>query len=328
MKSTSVLVLATAVAVAFTDCAPRPGAMTASGLEELAYGYAIRFKDGASFAGAQWLLDNYATDARGRYAPKTGATYVGTRELDVDGDGDSERFEEPLYDLRLANVSDGAVIWTKAHPLLPRDAGKTLDILLSNYADSIAVAGAYADLNAFSQPPSPMRRFTSFVVEQKPRLVAGHPALSALVELAEVDKLRVNPDHRHSKLRLVLVKYGHLQTSSSAPSTPWPSSKQGQNWVVERTALLVLGYVNTAARFERHTETFSDFVSLVRFANYAYFLDPKRSLPEELLSGATATNDASAPALDAQPSVQPRADAAAAPAADPASLPGDAAAGD
>jgi hypothetical protein len=49
---------------------------------------------------------------------------------------------EPIYDLRLANVHDDGFIWSKAHPLTFDDSRLNLDVIIANYADSLAGTGA------------------------------------------------------------------------------------------------------------------------------------------------------------------------------------------
>src|SRR5205085_5223538 len=94
------------------------------------------------------------------------------------------------------------------HPL---DADKDLGVLLGDYADSLAGTGFYEQGSVFGLSTIRARSFTTFISDRKDVRLGPHQALSASIEIAPTDRLRIDPQHRSAKLRVVLTKFYFLE---------------------------------------------------------------------------------------------------------------------
>jgi hypothetical protein len=271
-------------AAASSGCVPvTPGALGPAGFNQPTYGYHIDYTkpDARSFLGPDWRIDNFVPDeTTGTWKPKDGPNYVATRELDEDDDGKiaaGEMHTEPIYDLRLTNVHDDGVIWTKAHPLASQNSGRDLDVELNGYADSLSGTGAYYQGSVFAVEHVKTRQFTTFVVNQEKRSVAGLDGLIATVEVAETARLQLEPTYRNAKIRVFLAKIRYLHRLAvvsvdpdtgkpTLASTRWPRvrcSEEGTTTCEQKVGLLVVGYVNEASHFDQHIPEYETFLSKI-----------------------------------------------------------------
>jgi hypothetical protein len=216
--------------------------------------------------GGDWRLDNLTwDDTSSGWVQKPGGAYRATREQDKNGDGSisvDERNEEGIYDLKYVNTHDGGVIWTKAHPMLLSRASLDLDVMLENYAELLSGEGTYWASSIFSTESLKTRKYVSFVVERTPIQVGPNLGVSAVIELAETERLRLDPNFRSSRLKIVLTKMAFRNPDNS----PGPEGAQqetvrcGSSICNQGIALLVIGYYNDASHFAEHAAEFDDFV--------------------------------------------------------------------
>ena len=242
-------------------CTPASGALGPQGYEQSLAKYQLRYADAArqKFLPDDWVLDNYAykLDEK-KWEEKTGEQYRAVRLLDENGDGTvsaSERNKENIFDLRFVNSRDNAVIWLKVHPMNPTYAGRDLDVILENYADGLEGTGLFEQSTLFGMVADKTRHFTTFMVKKEPTTLNGAlPAIRGVIEIADVEKLRLDASHRDSKAELVFAKVTYLETVSGKQNAPrWPIvSSSDMETVYRRTGLLVIGYYDDAARFESH----------------------------------------------------------------------------
>jgi hypothetical protein len=265
---------------ASSGCTPvAPGVLSPTGFNQPDYGYRIEYAapTARSFLGSDWRVDNFAEDETGAWKAKDGENYVAVREIDENDDGkisNSEMHKEPIYDLRLTNVRDDGVIWVKAHPVAHQNANRDLDVELNSYAESLSGTGAYYQGSVFSVEHVKSRQFTTFVVGQENRKVAGLDGIVATVEVAETARVQLDPAYRTAKIRVFLAKISYLRKLSpllDADGNPkWPSvwpqvkcSAEGTDTCEQRTGILVVGYVNAASRFEQHLPEYDTFLSKI-----------------------------------------------------------------
>ncbi|MGO9837610.1 MAG: hypothetical protein ACLP1X_25760 [Polyangiaceae bacterium] len=252
-------------------CVHRSAQFAATAYVQSDYGYKVAYSDpgGKSFASGDWTLDNYFVDEMGDLKAKKGNNYEAKREFDEDGDGQissSETSQENIYDLRLLNRRDNGVIWVKAHPLLPDDAHRDLEVTLNDYADGLSGAGLYAQSNLFSVERVHERHFTTFVTAKNQVTVGDVPGLAGTVELAEVEKLRLDPSFRSAKIRIVLVKFYFYDCGSQFGRHPWPTVTHDGSSCFKRPGLLVVGYYNTVDRFDEDLPEFEHMVQRISFS--------------------------------------------------------------
>ncbi len=240
----------------------------ATGFDQPNFQYRLAYQDPAHalFFGPDWQLDNYFVEL-GQLKPKRGPEYVAIREFDENGDGivsDRERHEEYIYDLRFVNVHDNGVIWIKAHPLPPQAVQKDLDVLLSDYADGLSGTGLYAQSNLFSVEHVRARQFTSFIASKEPVVVGKNTGLLGIIELAESERLRLDPQHRSSKIMIALTRFAYYEPAGAWPK-PWPTVKFHGKDHFQRIGLFIIGYYNTAEKFEDHLKTFDQALAQLSF---------------------------------------------------------------
>jgi hypothetical protein len=316
------------------------GAFKDSGYQQAVYGYAVAYRDPANktLVGSEWQIDNYRYDSAFKaYTEKVGDEYVAVRAEDINGDGtvaDSERKLETIFDLRFINKANGGVIWVKAHPFLPEQAERSLEVLLDGYADSLSGTGRYAQGSFFSLEHSKERNYTTFLTDRNLVQLGGKPALSGSIELAEVDRLRNDPNHRSGMLRLVMVKIRCFSPATcrkldaqrappgpvpkgDAPSvtpanhagdifvtgTPadhddlerWPMVDCKGKQCKARVGLLIVGYYNSPDYFSQGMGEFEDLLKRISFTD----ADPLPVPAPKPLASSKEAPAKDAPAKDA-----------------------------
>jgi len=302
-----------AVLFAF-DCTPVSGALGPDGYEQSLTKYRVNYADKArrKFLPDDWMLDNFAYDSsRGAWLEKTGEQYRAQRRLDENGDGTisrSERKSENIFDLRFINTRDNAVIWVKVHPLEPAYAGRDLDVILENYTSGLEGAGLFEQSTLFGLEVNRARHFTTFTVKKEATTLGPLPAIVGVLEIADVEKLRLDSAHRDSKAELTLAKVTYQQTVRGKSMLPWPvvsraGDGQGAQTVYQCTGLLIVGYYNDAARFDAHVADVHSLLTRV--------VIPVSAVP----AGSSPRSLASAPAAAVAPTAPPSTAAAPAPAA-------------
>ncbi|HEX2669271.1 MAG TPA: hypothetical protein VHM25_00285 [Polyangiaceae bacterium] len=301
------------------DCTPVSGALGADGYEQSLTKYRVNYADKArrKFLPDDWLLDNFAYDSsRGQWLEKNGEQYRAERRLDEDGDGTISRHErrsENIFDLRFVNTRDNAVIWVKVHPLEPAYAGRDLDVMLENYASGLEGTGLFEQSTLFGLEVNRARHFTTFTVKKEATTLGPLPAIVGVLEIADVEKLRLDSTHRDSKAELTFAKVTYRQTVRGKSMLPWPvvsrtGGDQGTETVYQCTGLLVVGYYNDAARFDAHVADVHSLLSQIVIPASAV---PAGSSPRSL---ASAPPSAVAPTPAPSPAAPTPAAASAAPA--------------
>jgi hypothetical protein len=158
--------------------------------------------------------------------------------------------------------------------LPPQAAHKDLDVLLNGYADGLSGTGLYAQSNLFSVERVHARQFTSFVVAKEPTTIGNNSGLVGVIELAESERLRLDPQYRSAKIKLALARFAYYEPIGRWGSGPWPVVEYRGSKRVQRVGLLVVGYYNTASKFDAQVSTFNQALAQLAFG------------PESVLPGA------------------------------------------
>lgn len=284
MKRIWLLVLV--VLGASTGCASS-GAIGPHGYAQETVKYRLRYDDASKqrFLPEDWQLDNYEqAPGGGSWNEKFGKSYRATRELDENGDGNitpREKSDENLFDLRFSNSRDNSVIWLKAHPLPPTAAKRDLDVVLENYTTGLEGTGLFEQSSMFGTETTRARNFTTFIVDRKPIWLGQLAALRGTVEVADVEKLRIDSSYRSSKATLVFARVTSNESigAGSDDASRWPlvvDPATGET-VRQRTGLLVVGYWSDAKRFDSHLADFDALLARLEFPPSA--IPPKNELP-------------------------------------------------
>jgi hypothetical protein len=274
-RSVSAVLFASSLAA---GCGTGAGAFGPTGYRQATYGYQVKYAwpKEQLILDRDWQLDNLRVDkASGAMTEKRGPDYVSVRRFDADGDGEisrSETHDEATFDLRYVNARDGGIIWIKAHPLAVAEAARDLDVLFDRYVENLSGSGVYWSTDVFSVAHQTEKRFISFVGRRGPTRIGPNLAIWGFVELAESERLRVDPRHRSSRVEVVISKLPYLRCRHTDATGPaWQTAQPGPSCETY-PALLVAGYVNDIAHFDAHVAAFNRFLSQVT-------LDASSTLP-------------------------------------------------
>jgi len=288
-------------------CMSTTGMIGPQGYEQSTVKYKVDYLDAAkhSFLPDDWALDNYSFDAQKKvWTEKKGDNYRATRELDENGDGSisgNEKSDESIFDLRFVNVRDNAVIWLKVHPLALADSQRDLEVILDNYADGLSGTGLFEQSSLFGLRTDQARHYTTFIEKKEGTDIGPLGAILGVIEIAEVEKLRLDSSHRDSKAELIFAKVRfkkHIYQGDTKGAN-WPTTEEGGKIYQLRTGLLVIGYYDTASRFDSHLADFNGLLARVHVPSEA--LLPDNARPK--IHDAPAPPAPAAPAAPASTSV-------------------------
>lgn len=247
------------------SCA-KPAAFRGPAFGNENHAYAVTYDDAYNqmILGPDWILDNYQrTPARKKGDPdtftrKVGNEYTSVAKFDLDDDGTYEdTVKLPSYDFLFKNRKTNAQIWVSTIPL-SRDLGdKELRVLLSNYVDLASGAGAVVvNFGLGGMTVSGGKRFSARLLEKAEAQLMGQAALAGTIETADIDQLKLSPDARWEKTRVVLVK---------------PEFRFGRGDARFRV-LMIAGYSNNPEDFDKQYPEFKRLLSKVHLLTDAQVL--------------------------------------------------------
>lgn len=261
-------VLASLSTSCLVACAPGPFAPQGYTNESFAYIVGYADPGGKALLPAPWRLDNFNRSSDSFDEKRDGA-YMATRELDDDENGEispSESRPEAVFDVKLQNDRDNGVIWTKAHPMRYSDRDRELGVLVDNYIDSLSGTGLYEQGSIFNQKHNRQLSFVTFVKSKREIQVDRHAAVEAVVEIAEAEKVKLDPSYRRTRVKVVFTRFEYVLASAKSPiPSKWPSVGSGFGERTHRRGILVAGYANTGEAFERSEAAFDALVQRIRF---------------------------------------------------------------
>jgi hypothetical protein len=242
-----------------------------------------------------WRLDNFHGDP-GNREPKGGADYEAHYFVDVDRDGQTDDLGEYyIYDLRFTHARDDGVIWLRTVPLPLDDADKALRVLANAYVEGIAhdryeVVQLEGTLRATNTEVS----YATQMLSSASGTVGDQEAFGVMVNVANTNQLKLDPNARWKRVELVLVrtpfafkvKSGHKKGDGPIP------------------VLMVLGYASSLEDFDTDRGAFEDLLSRVSLGrDLGARLAWKSTTPAApAASGQAAVNrEASAPSAGAAP---------------------------
>ncbi len=174
--------------------------------------------------------------------------------LDLNDDGETDkRVQRARYHVLLEHSESGGRIWLRTFPLSGRYRGRNLGVVLREYAADLS-GGTYELAGLRGALVLRERRTAATIVADNPASVMGSPAHAATIDIADVDQLRLNSEHRLARARVVMANPRYVVAYQS----DW-----GQR--VRFPMVATIGYVNTPEFFERGLPAFESFVRRVRF---------------------------------------------------------------
>lgn len=216
-----------ALALVGTGCGTG-GSWSSEGFTQSTFGWKATYAAGqSSLLGADWRVDNWERGADGRYVEKTGSGFTM-------GSGE----EDYLFDLKLAHVPDDAAIWIKTRSLSDADAKKSLEVLTDAYLHAGSSARPLVEMGYDAKAVT--NRFETSVGSNRALVVSldAHARGERSTELRRID--------------LIVLKFNYARLESTSDATPASGTAgplpQGHSKI--STALMMIGYVNTASRFD------------------------------------------------------------------------------
>jgi hypothetical protein len=289
------------------------GAVSADGFLHNDYGYRVAASADGRVLPESWKLDNFyeadVIDAETGQTkkvvkPKDGKDYVVDYQLDYDGDGEFEsKVTELTYDLRYEHLVHDGVIFLRTIPISTDLKHKKLSVLMDRYVEQIAGAG-YEVVNLNSQVNILVeKRYAAAHVSKVATKLADRDAFLAILDVANLDQIKVDPKARKERVELVLLHtdFAYKQSSSNQESEPRAFP-----------VIMFVGYANKPDEFQAGQADFHDFLRRIEIAGHRGFEPPKLEV--------TASTEASEPvgeAPAAAPSSPPHPDEPSKPASKP-----------
>jgi hypothetical protein len=289
------------------------GALAPNGYKNELYDYIVKPRSDGTFVTKSWIVDNFHGKAWDEEKEK--GIYQTTYELDGDGDGSYEMKSTQLtYDLRFEHRRRDGVIWLRTLPIGRVDYEKDLRVLMQRYVDAL-VGGNY-ESTGFGKAHE--RRYAAEVIQKGRARWADMKAYYAIIDLANLDQIKVNPESRETRLYVAMGR---------TPFSYKPSSEEVTKTTSSFPVLMVAGYANLPEDFDKDLADFKDLLGRVTVRSHAGYEETGRKEAEPTSADERPTpdqeKDAAPPAKTAPDAAAP--DAAAPDAAAPDAAPPDAA---
>jgi hypothetical protein len=233
------------------------------------HAYLVSYDEAAKqqIMGDEWILDNYRRGEATAGSPSTlsrkeAPEYMALYAFDLDDDGKYEDKEKlPAYDLLFKHRKTNAQMWVSTIPLSRETSEKELRVLLDNYVDAMSGSGAVV-FKLGKELGIDEKRYSARVVEKSPVKLSGKEALAATIEVANIDQLKLSPDARREKARIVLVR----------PDFRILRERMGQAPVPFRV-LMVVGYSNGPEDFDAQYSEFKRFLGKIHLLTDEQVMD-------------------------------------------------------
>jgi hypothetical protein len=241
-----------------------------------------------------WKIDNYY-EKEGKLTVKDSDDYVIEYELDEEGDGEFEtKVKEHRYDLKFDHLVHDGSLFVRTIPISTDLRQKKLSVLMDRYVEGIAKAGYEVVQFAPGKTIMLERRYAAAVVDKAPATLAGLDALVVTLDVANLDQVKVDPNARAERVRLVFAHTNfRYQKRSGAPDKP----------PVEFPVVLMIGYGNQPDEFEAGLPEFQHFLERIEIDAVRGF-----SLSEAAATAGDGEGDAPGEGKDAaeQPAPEPQ----------------------
>jgi hypothetical protein len=242
-----------------------------------------------------WKLDNFNDDV-----PKRGDAYQTFFHVDVDGDGDTDFDEtEPAFELRFVHLRNAGVVWLRAVAVQRELASTDLRVLNENYLEALAGGEYERQELGPGRKTTVEKRFAASLLSSEPCRLAAQECESATIELANVDQLKLDPNYRSHKLRVVIARTSFTYT---------PRRLRGRG---SYPVYLLVGYLNQPRQFEAGLPDFAAFLQRIEISGQHGFQTTTAPVAVAAAAGPPVAQAAEAPPV-AAPAPTPA--AAAAPA--------------
>jgi hypothetical protein len=167
--------------------------------------------------------------------------------------------DQPAFDVLLKQRYTGAQLWMRTEILPQSYAQRTLESLVAPYAEQLSgtafvgvsiSTGSRSFFGSTSVAVSAgvSRAYATKIVSSGPTKVGDRDAYEAVIELANLDQLRLDPASRSSILHVVFVNVDYRVFQSNLDGV-----------VVWGRAIVVLGYSAPPAAYDKSHDDFARF---------------------------------------------------------------------
>jgi hypothetical protein len=185
-----------------------------------------------------------------------------------------------------------AVVFVRTLPIGGDLRDKDLRVLVQRYIDEVSGAG-YEAVQLNGQTVVAEQRFAAELRERGNAKLAGQDAYQATFDVANVDQLKVSPNARRTRVRIVFARtpFEHV-----LPRTP------GMIAGVKYPVLMVAGYATMPEDFDKDLPAFTNLLGRIQFGQtLGYTPSPPELLPGATPVSATPTPTSGSPASVAAP---------------------------
>jgi hypothetical protein len=216
------------------------------------------------FVSLDWRLDNFKMGTEG-WEQKLGPGYANEAIIDLSGDTTADTparstTQVPAFDVLLKHRRTGAQMWMRTELLPVTYRERTLETLVAEYAERLS-GTAFIGVSVYPYSVGVTRAYATKVVSSNPTKVGDRDAHEAVIEVANLDQLRLDPQSRAAIMHVVFVEtgypvyqplgHGRPRGGAAEEATP-PHRVQGR-------VVVVLGYSAAPASYEQLHGDFARF---------------------------------------------------------------------
>lgn len=276
------LLIAALIALCAAACGtPSQVILDTGGLKYESGGVGIAFENPAKleFIDGKWRIDNWnfaeplvfdssdgsRIELPAAFSRKEGRPFEGALRVDMNNDGAVEDYSAFFTDLELRHAETDGRIWVLMRELPAHRAEINVDVLVDDYTERLSFE-EYTRTGPFDVWLLPTKRYAARVVSRE-HLEFGQykwKAVVATIEIANLAQLQLDPNSRMGFVRVLMVRVpGFVSNVIDEPGIETAGSSGPYTYMNtprSNVGLLVVGYYNTTAYFEKGLADFEAFL--------------------------------------------------------------------
>ena len=208
-KCLSQIILLVTIAIFFSGCAVKNALFDETGLSYKDYDLKIptENKTTALFINENWRVGNWALDnISKKWKRKTGPEYKGYVFEDLNDDGNEQTIKNFYSDLELVNKKNDARIIVDTRPIPKSKADTNMEVFLSNFAENTSGSVSWLTSHGYTDASVRERTYATKIISSKTFEIKTHDAVVAIIEQADLNQLKLDPNHRSRMIAVLLVR--------------------------------------------------------------------------------------------------------------------------
>jgi len=244
-----------------------PHGLVKRGYEQPRFGLRIHYRDAAreQFIDQGWRIDNFYRGSSGAWTRKKGTDYYGFRLVEDERHGQQRKERAHFFELKLNHTETNGVIWVQTFKLPTKHKSTRLAVLLNNYVSSLSGSGLYFEGNIYGLQQIKVKKYAARIRQKRWIRVHQYNALRAKIDIVNLDRARLSSRDATTSIDVVLVRFWWTSIKDvQSPRNPvvWVKTK------VYNPMMLVVGYKNRAAYFDKQRVDFDSFLRQIRFRDH------------------------------------------------------------